>query len=394
MGLFGRAIRERTSQRTTDYLFDVGFHHAPTLDRFVRDFGVRSLVVSPMIGAVGPLGAIGAFARDRSAFNEHDVAMLEVLAEHAALAVDNARLIAQLRTSREELATRASALEQSEARYRFLVDRSPDLIWTVDDEERLTFLNDRVESLLGYTPGDLLGHPVFELVHEDSIDEIRRRWTRGRHRSQRRADLLASTCAIATAGRCRSSCARSASWSTASCAASRARCATRPNANGSSATCANRSSATASSSRTRPDLIAAVDTQGRLSYVSGRSADVHRLDGRRADRPAVVGAGGARDAAGDARRLAAPARGARGRPAVPRQPAAPQRARRPGRGPLGRHRGRRGVRRLPGIDPRHARSRPAGARAPPPGSRDCRKPGTREARPGAARLGDPGALLA
>ena len=224
-----------------------------------------------MIGAIGPLGAIGAFARDRAAFNEHDVAMLEVLAEHAALAVDNARLIGQLRTSREELATRASALEQSEARYRFLVDRSPDLIWTVDDQERLTFLNDRIESLLGYTPGDLLGHSVFELVHEDSIDEIRRRWTRGatdpnveqtyrfnlRHRHGWAVPVELRSVGVVVDGELRGF-----------------QGALRDE------TERERLERDLRESEQRyrvlvensPDLIAAVDTQGRLSYVSGRSA--------------------------------------------------------------------------------------------------------------------------
>jgi PAS domain S-box-containing protein len=271
VGLFGRAVRERRSQRTTDYLFDVGFHHAPTLDRFVRDFEVRSLVVSPMLGAIGPLGAIGAFARDRNAFNEHDQAMLEVLAEHAALAVDNARLIAQLRGSREELAARASALEQSEARYRFLVDRSPDLIWTVDEQERLTFLNDRVESLLGYSAGELLGHPVFELVHEDSLAEIKARWTRGatdpnveqtyrfhlRHRRGWAVPVELRSVGVVVDGELRGF-----------------QGALRDE------TERERLERDLRESEQRyrvlvensPDLIAAVDTQGRLSYVSARSA--------------------------------------------------------------------------------------------------------------------------
>ena len=270
VGLFGRAVRERRTQRTDDYLADARFTHAPLLDRFVRELEARSLVVAPLIGVGGPLGAIGAFAARPGAFHEHDEAMLEVLAEHAALAVDNADLIDQLGRSRAELEARAAELAASESRYRFLVDRAPDLIWTVDEGERITFINDRAESLLGYVPAELIGRSVFDLVHSESLDEIRAQWVRGetdptleqtyrfhlRHRNGWAVPVELRSVGVVVDGELKGF-------------------------QGSLRDETEREQLERdlreSEQRYRvlvensPDLIAAVDTQGRLSYVSGRA---------------------------------------------------------------------------------------------------------------------------
>jgi diguanylate cyclase (GGDEF)-like protein/PAS domain S-box-containing protein len=60
-------------------------------------------------------------------------------------------------------------LQQSEKWHRFLVNSSPDFIYTLDCEGRFTFVNDRVESLLGYRREELLGQHYSLVIHEDDI---------------------------------------------------------------------------------------------------------------------------------------------------------------------------------------------------------------------------------
>ena len=60
-------------------------------------------------------------------------------------------------------------LQQSEKWHRFLVNSSPDFIYTLDCEGRFTFLNARVESLLGYRSEELLGQHYSLVIHEDDI---------------------------------------------------------------------------------------------------------------------------------------------------------------------------------------------------------------------------------
>jgi len=60
-------------------------------------------------------------------------------------------------------------LQQSEKWHRFLVNSSPDLIYTLDGDGRFTFANERVESLLGYRSEELLGQHYSLVIHEDDI---------------------------------------------------------------------------------------------------------------------------------------------------------------------------------------------------------------------------------
>ncbi|MDA8383347.1 MAG: diguanylate cyclase [Betaproteobacteria bacterium] len=62
-------------------------------------------------------------------------------------------------------------LEQSERWYRYLVNHSPDVIFTLDREGRFTFLNDRVQSLLGYKPEELVGRHYSEAVLVEDLDQ-------------------------------------------------------------------------------------------------------------------------------------------------------------------------------------------------------------------------------
>jgi len=62
-------------------------------------------------------------------------------------------------------------LEHSEQLYRYLVDESPDLIYTLDVQGRLTFVNHRFETLLGFSTEELIGqhYSVLLLPQENAV---------------------------------------------------------------------------------------------------------------------------------------------------------------------------------------------------------------------------------
>jgi diguanylate cyclase (GGDEF)-like protein len=60
-------------------------------------------------------------------------------------------------------------LECSERLYRYLVDSSPDIIYTLNPEGRFTFVNDRVQQLLGVTRDELIGQHYSALVHDEDL---------------------------------------------------------------------------------------------------------------------------------------------------------------------------------------------------------------------------------
>jgi len=69
---------------------------------------------------------------------------------------DNARMVHQL--------------EQSEQWHRLLVNASPDVIYTLDANGRFTYLNDSIQSTLGYLPGELIGRDYKTIIASDQLE--------------------------------------------------------------------------------------------------------------------------------------------------------------------------------------------------------------------------------
>lgn len=97
-------------------------------------------------------------------FTEKDFELVQLFASQAAIAVTNARLYDEL--------------QESERRYRYLVDNSPDMIWAADEQGRFTFVSDSVQYLAGYRPADVLGMHWDDLTVPDSIPIAQDRWQR------------------------------------------------------------------------------------------------------------------------------------------------------------------------------------------------------------------------
>ncbi len=107
VGLFGRAVADRRVVVTGDYAADPSFVHGENTDRFVEEVGIRSLVVAPMVVGDTVFGALGTFSTERDAVAAPQVGLVRALADHAALAMANARLIDELARSQEALARQA-----------------------------------------------------------------------------------------------------------------------------------------------------------------------------------------------------------------------------------------------------------------------------------------------
>jgi len=62
-------------------------------------------------------------------------------------------------------------LELTEKRYQYLVNASPDIIYTLNHEGKFTFISGAVESLLGYKSEQLVGKHYASIVFEEDIDK-------------------------------------------------------------------------------------------------------------------------------------------------------------------------------------------------------------------------------
>jgi PAS domain S-box-containing protein len=64
-------------------------------------------------------------------------------------------------------------LELSEERYRYLVENSPDIIYTLDDEGNFTFTSNAVERVLGYSSKSLIGQHYTTIIFNDDMEKAK-----------------------------------------------------------------------------------------------------------------------------------------------------------------------------------------------------------------------------
>jgi len=64
-----------------------------------------------------------------------------------------------------------SRLNRSEKLHRFIVNNSPDIIYILDEKGCFSFLNSKIEQLLGYDRNELIGHPIAAIIEEDDLEK-------------------------------------------------------------------------------------------------------------------------------------------------------------------------------------------------------------------------------
>lgn len=102
-GLGGLVAQTARPYLTANYLADDRFAHTQAIDAGVRDEGLVSILGVPLRLGARVIGVLFAADRRPRPFEREDVALLSSLAAHAAVALDNARLLAETRAALGEL---------------------------------------------------------------------------------------------------------------------------------------------------------------------------------------------------------------------------------------------------------------------------------------------------
>jgi len=79
---------------------------------------------------------------------------------------------------RKQVALRTEALQESEERFRSIIETSRDWIWAVDREGKHTFSSPAVTEILGYAPEEMLGHSHVELLHPEDREFVETQFER------------------------------------------------------------------------------------------------------------------------------------------------------------------------------------------------------------------------
>ncbi len=102
-GLGGLVAQTATPYSTADYFEDERFRHTSGIDSAVADEGLKSILGVPLQLGNQVIGVLYAANREVRPFGRDDAALLVSLAAHAAIAIDNARLLAETQLALSEL---------------------------------------------------------------------------------------------------------------------------------------------------------------------------------------------------------------------------------------------------------------------------------------------------
>ena len=158
--LSGVCVRTGELQRCDDTLADPRVPH-----QVYKHLGIRSILVVPLRDEHQTLGVLKVVSPEAHAFTERDSKALRLLGGLMGAALSHAAAF-EARQSRLEERTRA--LQESEQRFKQLVDVAQEGIWVADDRGVITYVNQRLADLLGYANGTLLGRPVYDFIDADS----------------------------------------------------------------------------------------------------------------------------------------------------------------------------------------------------------------------------------
>ncbi|MEV4376768.1 helix-turn-helix domain-containing protein [Streptosporangium sp. NPDC049644] len=102
-GLGGLVAQTATPYSTADYFADARFRHKSDIDDAVLEEGLVAILGVPLKLGTRVIGVLFAANRSVRPFTQDEVVLLGSLAAHAAVAIDNARLLQETRNALEEL---------------------------------------------------------------------------------------------------------------------------------------------------------------------------------------------------------------------------------------------------------------------------------------------------
>ncbi|MBI2865500.1 MAG: PAS domain S-box protein [Chloroflexi bacterium] len=170
-------LRARTPIRTIGWVASAGRPEdeamAPILGNALRDFGILSLVAivafaSAMAISRNVTGPLSRLEQHAAALGRGELGLQAPATGPAELL----RLGGALNRMAGEIRRREEALEESEERYRNLVETTSDWVWEVDENAVYTYASPKVRDLLGYEPEEVLGKTPFDLMPPDEARRV------------------------------------------------------------------------------------------------------------------------------------------------------------------------------------------------------------------------------
>jgi hypothetical protein len=120
VGLGGKVLASRSPHWVRNYATSTLIEHDPNFDRLVVTEELVALLGVPLVIRGEAVGALFAADRSERSFQADEIALLNAFADHAAVALDNARLYEASRTALHELQVAYRKTERAQAMHEAL----------------------------------------------------------------------------------------------------------------------------------------------------------------------------------------------------------------------------------------------------------------------------------
>ncbi len=134
----------------------------PGLRKYYERAHILSCAMFPIVFQEQVIGDLNFSGATNHAFDTAEVEFLAALVSQTATTIKGMRLYRDLETSREEL-------RESEERFRSLVQNASDLVTVIDADTTITYQSPSITRLLAYTPEQIVGTRLSDLVHIDDL---------------------------------------------------------------------------------------------------------------------------------------------------------------------------------------------------------------------------------
>lgn len=134
-------------------------------------YGYASAIAVPLISEGQAIGVLNVYAADLSAFESDEIKLLTELADNVAFALSALRSRKERQRMLSTLQEMITALQESEKKYRILIEQASDGIFIFDHQENIIDVNSMACQMLEFTREEFLRQSMRDLIPADEYDD-------------------------------------------------------------------------------------------------------------------------------------------------------------------------------------------------------------------------------